>query len=94
MARKGIGYYSLLTDMGLDTAEDRLGSIEMWTVWREEEKGVATSSDGVLDPLGLVKFRVVHEKNVASAIKTREELIFQKFGKGLLIVSTSLEDVC
>ncbi|KAF9321184.1 hypothetical protein BGZ91_004583 [Linnemannia elongata] len=59
----------------LDTVEDGLGSIGMWAVLRQEEKGVATVSDGVPDPLGLVKFGVVHEKNAVSGFETGEHLV-------------------
>lgn len=63
----------------------------MWAVWREEEEAVTTGSDGVLYSLGLVEFGIVHEKNAAPVLETGEELVFQKFGKGLLVVSTAFE---
>lgn len=75
MDRKGLGLNNLLVDIGLDTVEDGLGSIGMWAVWRQEEKGVATAGDGVPDPLGLVKFDVVHEKNAVSGFETGEHLV-------------------
>lgn len=60
MTRKGLSLDNLLADMGLDTAEDGLSNIEVWTVWREEKKGVAIGSDGVPDPLGFVELGIVH----------------------------------
>ena len=48
MEWKGPGLNNLLANMGLDTAKDGLGSIEIWAVWRQEEKSVNTASDGSL----------------------------------------------
>jgi hypothetical protein len=38
-----------------------------------------------------VKLGIVHEKDAASAVESRIELGFQKFGKRLLIESATLE---
>jgi hypothetical protein len=91
VARKSFGLDNFLSDMDLDTTEYRLGSIEMRAVWREKEKGVSSSSDGVLYSLGLVKFGIVHEKSAASVFEAREEIVFQKSGEGLLVVCAAFE---
>jgi hypothetical protein len=35
VASKSLSLNNFLADMGLDTAEYRFGSVEMWAIWRE-----------------------------------------------------------